>query len=156
MMRVDTAPHQIALPLIALFVAIIRIVVAVIVGCVEAKPETYPKSRSETVVMETAEAAAMETSHATPMEASHAASVETSHAAAMEATAASAAKAAPRRGDIRAQQAKRGQRQQGDHRFAQHHSLLCFDRPPRLTHQVRSRCHITNLYCTPDRNASVN
>src|ERR1700726_2947161 len=28
--------------------------------------------------------------------------------------------------------------------------------PPRLTHQVRSRCHITNLYCTPDRNASVN
>src|SRR5271156_6575157 len=128
MTRMDPAPHQIALPLIALFIAVIRIVISVVVGCVT-ESEAYPKSRSETAVMETMEAPAMEgvsaameaapmeTSHATPMEASAAKA-----ATAVEASA-SASAAAARRGDIRAQHSKRGQRQQGYYRLTKHHSL---------------------------------
>ena len=108
MSRMDAAPHQIALPLIALFIAVIRIVISVVVGCVETESDAYPKSRSETAVMETMEARSMEGVSA----AMEAAPMETSHATPMEA---SAAEAAARRGDIRAQHAKRGQRQQGLH-----------------------------------------
>lgn len=60
------------------------------------------------------EAAPMETSHATPMEASAAKA-----ATAVEASASAAA----RRGDIRAQHAKRGQRQQGYYLLTKHRSL---------------------------------
>ena len=102
MSRMDAAPHQIALPLIALFIAVIRIVISVVVGCVETESDAYPKSRSETAVMEimeapsmegvsaAIEAAPMETSHATPMEASAAkaaTAVEASASAAVETSA---------------------------------------------------------------------
>jgi hypothetical protein len=60
MSRMYAAPHQIALPLIALFIAVIRIVISVVVGCVETESDAYPKSRSETAVMEIMEAPSME------------------------------------------------------------------------------------------------
>jgi hypothetical protein len=62
MSRMDAAPHQIALPLIALFIAVVRIVISVVVGCVETESEA-PSMEGVSAAME---AAPMETSHAPP------------------------------------------------------------------------------------------
>jgi hypothetical protein len=127
MAGVDTAPHQVALTLIAFFIAIIRIVViaAVIVGP-DADPETTAAEAAmeSTSVEASSKATTVATSkatHVTAPKATHVATASAAKAAAVASTTAAAAVA--RQGDIRAEQANRGQRQQSYHRFTKHHSL---------------------------------
>jgi type IV secretory pathway TrbL component len=102
MTGVDMAPHQVALTLIALFVAVI-IWIVVVVG-----PDADPKSRPETTVVEAAmESASVEASKATTVTAAKTTKVAAASAAEATAVAATtpAAAAVARRGDVRAQQA---------------------------------------------------
>jgi cytoskeletal protein RodZ len=127
MAGVDTAPHQVALTLFAFFIAVIWIVV--IAAVTDPRPETTVVEAA----MESTSVASEATTVATSKAAHVAASAEATHVAATSAakatavatttTTTAAAAAVGRQGDIRAQQANRGQRQQGYYRFTKHHSL---------------------------------
>jgi cytoskeletal protein RodZ len=128
MAGVDTAPHQVALTLFAFFIAVIWIVV--IAAVTDPRPETTVVEAA----MESTSVASEATTVATSKAAHVAASAEATHVAATSAakatavattttTTTTAAAAVGRQGDIRAQQANRGQRQQGYYRFTKHHSL---------------------------------